>query len=314
MLTAEQHAIRRTGIGASDIGAILGADGAFDSSLSIWAQKVGMRQPIPDNEVPEYVRLGNLLEPVIAQLYVERNPGVQLYERGTIVNPRDGLQIATPDRLVRGEAVGLQIKKARTKARWGTAGTDEVPENILCQTQWEMSVADLEREEVPVLFWGSKLEIFRVERDDDLIGCMVDLGHKWWRDHVVTEKPPTPDGHERTRETLGQIFAKTVGRMAPSVPVGAYDLAVRYKEAGVRAKADEAEKEALGNQLRLLVGAYDGFEAEWGKVLWRKNEGGPIAWKEIAETLKPSAELIAQHTGEPKRPLKVYLKKGYDDV
>ncbi len=302
-----QQAIRKTGIGASEIGSVIGADGAWDSPLSVWAKKVGLREE--SNEVPEYIELGNLLEPVIATLYARRHEGIELYEPGTMVHPNDPIRIATPDRLVRGTSKGLQIKKARTRARWGTVGTDEVPENILAQVQWEMSVANLDVEDVPVLFWGSKLEVFTIRRDDELIGQLVDIAHKWWADHVVANVPPPPDGHERTRETISCMFRKNNGVMAPEPPNGR-TLAMRYKEASERAAEAEAEKEAIGNALRMLVGNADGFEGLWGKVTWRQDASGKPAWKTIAEAMRAPAELIKQHTGEPGRTLRVNLKKG----
>lgn len=307
MLTPAQQAIRKTGIGASEIGSIIGADGAWDSPLSVWAKKVGIRDE-PEN-VPEYIELGNLLEPVIATLYARRHDGIDLYEPGTLVHPSDPLRIATPDRLVRGTRKGLQIKKARTRARWGSDGTDEVPENILAQVQWEMSVADLDLEDVPVLFWGSKLEVFSVRRDDELIGHMVDMAHKWWKDHVVARVPPPPDGHERTREAISCMFRKNNGRMAPEPPSGR-TLAMRYKGASAKASAAESEKEALGNALRMLVGDADGFEGLWGNVTWKRDSVGKAQWKAIAEALGASDELIKQHTSEPGRTLRVHLKKG----
>ena len=272
MLSSEQLALRLTGIGASEIGAVLEAEGAWESSLSVWARKVGVSQP-SEGPVPEYIELGNLLEPAIATLYCRRNPDVELRECGTLVHPKDPIQIATPDRLIVGQPKGLQIKKAMSRGKWGAEGTDEVPENILCQVQWEMSVANLDLEDVPVLFWGSKLVVYTVRRDDELIGHMVDLAHKWWTDHVIARRPPEPDGREQTKATLNSMFRESSGQMIPAPPNG-QDLAVRYKDASKRAEMALCEKEALGNALRLAIGEAEGFGGFWGRVTWKPGARG----------------------------------------
>lgn len=315
-LTAEQRALRQRGIGASEIGAIVGAEGAYDTPLAIWARKTGRIAEHDETETPEYIELGNLLEPVVASLYTRRT-GRELYEVGTIVHPDDPIRIATPDRLVRGERRGVQIKKARTKGSWGQEGTAEAPENVICQVQWECSVADLETEDVPVLFFGAHLAIYTIHRDDELIGGLVELAHKWWRDHVVADVPPTPDASEKTRETLSKMYPKNRGRIVQlggpepgSLAAQAFALAQDYVLARDGGKDVEDQKEAAGNALRLMIGDADGIEAPWGKILWTAAATGKPSWKDIAQELGATPELIAKHTPPPNRTLRVTLKKG----
>lgn len=308
-LTAEQHALRLSGIGASEIGGVVGADGAWDSGLTIWGRKVGKLPPDNDT-VSEHIELGNLLEPVIASLYARRT-GFELIESGTLVHPKDPLRIATPDRLVKGRPRGAQIKKARSRAAWGEEGTDDIPENIICQVQWEMGVAELELEDVPVLFWGSRLVVFTVHRDEELIGMLTEQAHKWWRDYVVTGRPPTPDGSERCRETLQRLFPKVCGKV--EYPMGAdlervLELARAYENARDEEKAAENRKSQIGNELRLLIGDKAGFQGMWGSVTWTPDAKGKPSWKAIAEALNPPVDLIAKNTSAPGRTLRVHLK------
>jgi predicted phage-related endonuclease len=301
------HAIRAKGIGASEVGAVVGADGAYDSALSVWARKVGIEQPAND-VVPEFIRLGNLLEPVIAQLYCERT-GFELRESDTIVHPSDPVRCCTPDRLVVGHPVNVQIKKIRTLASWGEPGTDEVPDNILLQTQWEMGILEaighhVERTDIPVLFYGSKFEVFSVTRDDELIGMLADTVGQWWTDYVVARRQPPIDGSERTKEALARIFKRNSGAMLEPTNE-AIALAQEYMLARDEEKAASERKETAGNQLRALIGEADGFEWMGGKATWTRDSKGKPAWKAIAEALNAPAELIAKHMGEPGRVLRV---------
>jgi len=305
MLTAEQRAVRHHGIGASEIGCVVGAAGAYDTSLALWARKTGRIPEADETDTPEFIELGNLLEPVIAALYTRRT-GRELYEPGTLVHPKDPLRIATPDRLVRGEPMGVQIKKARLRGAWGQEGTDEVPEAIIAQCQWEMSVADLVVEDVPVLMWGSHLGVYTVKRDDVLIEGLAELAHRWWRDHVVADVPPQPDGSERTRETLTKMFHGS-GRMTTLTVEGVL-LATQYAAERDLETAHRERKEEIGNQLRLLIGDADGFAWPTGKATWTRDASGKPSWKAIAEELGATPELVAKHTSPPGRTLRVNLK------
>lgn len=314
MLTAEQRAIRHQGIGASEIGAVVGAAGAWESQLSLWARKTGLVPEDDETEVPEHIELGNLLEPVIASLYTRRT-GLELYEPGTLVHPTDPLRIATPDRLVRNARLGVQIKKARANGRWGEEGTDDCPESIICQVQWEISVADLEAEDVAVLFWGSHLAIYTIKRDDQLIAGLVEIAHKWWRDHVIGGTPPTPDESEKTKETLSKLFpanrGKTVLLGAPEFGTQSGDVFALVQDY-VLAREEESlackRKEGAGNALRLAIGDGDGFSAAWGKAMWTCGTTGRTNWKGLAGEFGALPEtLIKKHTQPPERRLNVAL-------
>lgn len=314
MLTNEQRALRRQGIGASEIGTVVGAAGAYEAPLSLWARKTGRIPEEDETETPEHIELGNLLEPVIASLYTRRT-GRALVESTTLVHPTDFLRIATPDRLVVDEPIVVQIKKARTKGSWGREGTDEVPENIIAQCQWEMSVTDRQTADVPVLFWGSHLAVYSIHRDDELIAGLVEIAHKWWRDHVVAGIPPEADGSERSKETLSKLYPKNNGNLIKlgqpvlgSVEATIYAFAHDYVVARDGGKESEELKERAANQLRLFIGDRDGFDAPWGRITWTAAENGKPAWKDIALALGATPELIAKHTSAPCRTLRVNLK------
>lgn len=315
-LSPEQRALRLNGIGASEIGCVVGADGAYDTPLALWARKTGRIEEADETETPEHIELGNLLEPVIASLYTRRT-GRELYESGTLVHSTDPLRIATPDRLVRDESRTVQIKKARTKGRWGQEGTDEVPENIIAQCQWELSVTDRDVADVPVLFWGSHLAIYTIQRDNELIDGLAELAAKWWRDHVVANVPPQPDGSERAKETLSKMFPKNRSKLIPlgapeigTIAATVFALAQDYVLARDGGKDVEDQKERAGNQLRLLIGDSEGFAAPWGSITWCAASNGAPAWKAIAEQLGATPDLIAKYTRQPTRTLRVNLKKG----
>lgn len=311
-LTAAQQEIRLGGLGASEISSALGIEGAYEGALAVWARKC--RLAAPDNDVtPEYILLGNLLEPVIAELYRSRRGNVELYETGTLIHPTDPVRRCTPDRIVVGQPVNVQIKKMRSRGigdeTWGEPGTDEVPMHIMAQVQQEMGVLcangiEVERTDIPVLFFGSRMEIFTVYRDDDLIDALADAGREWWETYVIPRRQPPADGSERTREALGRMFRKNNGALLQATDE-AIALASDYMAASDDEKEAKGRKDSAGNALRALIQDADGFVWGGGKATWTRDKNGKPSWKAVAEALNAPATLIAAHTGEPGRVLRV---------
>lgn len=72
--SAEWLDLRQEGIGASDTPSILGAPGAFSTSLKVWAQKVGkaLEETISE-QTAELFHFGQRMEPLIADELRERS-------------------------------------------------------------------------------------------------------------------------------------------------------------------------------------------------------------------------------------------------
>ncbi len=88
---------RSTGIGASEVAALLGLD-PRKTPLSLWLDKTGNAPPFEGNRFTE---MGQRCEPVIADAYAERE-GVELETCGTTRHPDLPHVFATPDRRVVG--------------------------------------------------------------------------------------------------------------------------------------------------------------------------------------------------------------------
>jgi len=192
-----------------------------------------------------------------------------------------------------------------------------VPESLLAQCNWELSVTDREWADVPVLFYGSKLAIYRVYRDDELIGLLAEQAHRFWRDYVVTRLPPPPDASDRTKETITALFPRSSGKWIPLSPMGdsadrdlyehVVKLAREYVQAREDAKEAENRKAMVGNELRMLLGGAEGFSWPGGKVSYGMRKGVPL-WKAIAEALHAGPKLVKDNTSDSTRTLRVDLK------
>jgi putative phage-type endonuclease len=109
-LTPEQLELRRSGIGGSDIAAILGLS-PYATPLDVFRSKV-------ENYVQSdswAFRRGRLLEPVVAQIYAEET-GAMLREVGTLRHPDRSIVLATPDR------IADRQERGSSKSRHPTVG------------------------------------------------------------------------------------------------------------------------------------------------------------------------------------------------
>ena len=209
MLTREEFLTRRrSGIGGSDIAAIVGLS-PRRSPLDVYFDKIGEtsepEEPTPTKRAPLY--WGTVLEEPIARAYAaETGRRVVRYTR-LLRSPERPWEIGDIDRLViddgakiaakpKGEIVcrrGLECKTARMHSEeWGEPGTDEIPVQYFAQVQWYMGLApSIEEFDVAVLFGGSDFAIYTVTRNDSIIAKLRESGGRFWR-CVEDRIPPAP--------------------------------------------------------------------------------------------------------------------------
>src|SRR5687768_3604794 len=77
IVRADFIARRRTGLGGSDIAAVLGIPGAYRGAYAVWLEKRGEAPPEIDEETSDLLDLGNLLEPAVLA-WAARDAGADL--------------------------------------------------------------------------------------------------------------------------------------------------------------------------------------------------------------------------------------------
>ncbi len=283
-LTPEQQAIRLTGIGASEIGAVAGLD-PYRKPIDVFATKLGLVPPFEGNR---FTRWGQRLEAAIADAYAEEQD-VYLSSPGTLRHPKRAIMLATPDRLVHpvdnGYASGpatrvLQIKTAsvRQEAYWGD-GPDEVPDQYLAQVAWEMAVTDLPEADLAVLIGGNDDRLYRIPRDLELEGQLIEIGERFWRDHIVTQVPPPVDGTEQYSEYLKRRFPRDDRPLLPATDEALALLRTLCDQRTAREVAVYAEIATM-NQLRAMIGDTAGIE---DVATWRQARPSTVTdWEAVA--------------------------------
>ena len=207
MITNEQREQRRAYLGSSDIAALCNLD-PFKNAYDVWLDKTGKLEG--DGKSSEAADVGTFLESGIISLLerrmnisCERNISLERHEGfpacanldGAIIAPyRDGTWLRLNPNFTTSiniEAV-VEAKSTSRQDEWGERAGD-VPLRVICQTNWQMWIADCQRAFVPVLFpdFGRfRFEVYPVERNDQLIEELVYRAGQFWHNNVLKDTPP----------------------------------------------------------------------------------------------------------------------------
>ncbi|MPV64327.1 lambda-exonuclease family protein [Burkholderia sp. BE17] len=200
-------AVRRTGIGGSDAAAAVGLN-PYMSALELWLDKTGRAEGLPrpdpaDTTSPTY--WGTLLEPIIAAVYTQQTGNKVRKVNAVLRHASIPWMLANIDREVVG-VPDVQILECKTAGEYGARLWREgVPEYVQIQVQHQLAVTGKTAAHVAVLLCGQALEVHRIERDDALIGRLIELEARFWR-FVETDTPPPADGSESADRALRHLY------------------------------------------------------------------------------------------------------------
>ena len=301
----EWQQTRTTGIGGSDVAAIVGLSpwaGRFD----VYASKVH-GHTIDDNQA---MRWGRVLEPVVATEWARDHDMCVISAPVTWRSNSRPWAIANVDRFVLTESpfdrsetlthpdLGGLLSKAellaecarmleagdvavlevKTTGEWSADrwvddnGAPKVPDYYQIQVQHYLDVLGLERAFVAVLIGGRDLRSVPVERDDDAIGMIREVVDWFWHEHIVARVEPEAD--MLARDTLKSMYRDVVD----DDPVVLPPAARGFVETRAALKA---EQKALDEQ----IDAIDARFMQWLKdrtagVLEDSTSGKPaVTWK-----------------------------------
>lgn len=302
----EWLAKRRTGISGTDVSAILGIN-PWASPLDVWLDKRGQAEPRAENMA---MKLGNLLEPVVATLYADET-GAELVDPGFLRHPSRDWHIGTPDRITT-DGTLIEIKTTRSGNDWGEPGTDQIPRHYLTQVAWYLALTELQVAHVAVLVGASDFRRYVVQRDPELEGVLVERCEAFWKGNVLGGQMPAVDGSESAAKYIASRFPRNVDPLRPATED---EIALARRLAAARAATAAAEREQaeVENLLKAAIGDAEGLDlGALGKITWKASKGREsVDWKALAAEANIPAELIARHTkiGEASRRFLPTLKE-----
>jgi putative phage-type endonuclease len=283
---------RRTGIGGSDIAAILGLS-KYKTAYDVWLDKRGEAPPEDEHEKP-WLYWGAVLEEVVAKEYSIRFGRKVQRVNAQLIYPPAPFAVANIDRAVINPEIRgnvrwidgrlttdrlLECKTANGFAAnlWGEQGTDQVPESYLCQVQWYMGITGARYADVAVLIGGSDYRTYTVEADAGLFSDMLTEAEAFWK---LVEDGVAPDP-----QTIADAQAIWPKHVAGKSHVASGALARAVEELALvkeKAKALEAREDAL--KLQIMADMQD------AEIL--TDMGDPIATLKAQETTRLDAKAL----------------------
>lgn len=267
---------RQTGIGGSDVGAIVGVN-PHRNILNVWLEKTG---EVTDDEPTPIQERGNYLEPIIRELY-KRRTGRQL-KRAQFRRHRDHKwMIGHTDSLVRakGDAIRerapvfdhggiLECKSMMYQVLKKTTEKGVSPDYQL-QCQHYMKLCGKPWAAIAMLHPDSwRFAVVNLEADAAVQRQIIELCEQFWYDHVVPRKPPKP----RELEWSGNL---------PAIEGIVED---RTDDEWRQAVADEQERKQMlaeakalyelsRQTIRELCKRHGVFEGAGARVYFKKRDG-----------------------------------------
>jgi len=290
-----QSTNRMTGIGGSDIAAIVGKIPSFykrDVNV-VYLEKIGTRHPFSGNEATDW---GNRLEPLLRDKYLDDHQDLTMFtmKRGqTIRDNEHPFIFATPDGICFGQEGDAHIWEAKTVrypsnkegARWGEADVDGdpvIPDNVRLQVAWYNAVLEswgtpLENfSKVSVLIGGQDYREYTVPRDQELETALLQAGADFWENNVQKKVPPDPSHTEAYATVLKDRYPAPTNDVLVPASKEIEDIARLYHNTKRDIVRLEDKLKFYENTLRNHIGNNQGVvgrDADNGKPEFR------MTWK-----------------------------------
>lgn len=246
---------RKTGIGGSDVGGILGI--GYNSPQGVYASKL---DPVRDKPPAGFLRRGLDLEDIVAGFYHEvMNEELVLPETKIIRHPDRPWQLASLDRR-RPDTNPVEMKTTVgfKDEEWGLAGSDEVPADYKAQCVHQMGVAGAEFCDLialDIMAWEPR--VYRILFDREQWEMLTEIEAKFWE--FVQNRSGVPEDWDDFVSPL--VKRVTIPGKAVALPDEVLGLIQQRQTFDAILKEAEAEKD----RLTALIDAQLG-DAEIGTV------------------------------------------------
>lgn len=274
--------MRRTGIGGSDIAALVGLS-RYTSPFQLYLDKRGELPDLPRSEALERAaEWGHMMEPLMAQRFSDLH-GVKVRRVGLIRHEADPWRLVNLDRQVAGCDDGpclLEIKNrsAWKAGEWGESGDPAgVPDSEALQAHWGMGVTGYRHSHLSVLINGNDDRHYRIDYDPGIAGDVTAMARSFWQ-RVQDGNPPPVDGSDAVTELLSVLWTGREKAEKIIDPAEAGPLKAELRRLQAQAAETEAQIAEIKNRMAFMLG--DAEEAVWdGETLFTRRQNGAFSAK-----------------------------------
>ena len=255
---------RSEGIGASEVGAIIGVS-PFETPFSLWLKKTGQVQPEPENEA---MLMGHLLENAVAQRWeIETGQKVIKASAADIiyVHPQYDYMRVTPDRIVKGRKKLLECKTTALPV-----DADNLPSHWVAQVVYQMYVTGIHDADIAWLESGRRFGYANIPYDEEFAEFLAHRVAEFWNENVLGGKEPDAI----SVSDLAVKIPRSTPEKAIEADADALDQinVLRQKKAMYDALADEIAD--LQNSLKMYMEDSEAITDADGNVLltWKSGK------------------------------------------
>lgn len=258
----EWLALRKTGIGGSDAGAICGLN-PYTSAMAVFQDKTSDSLEDRDNEA---MRQGRDLEEYVAQRFMEAT-GLKVRRSNYMYRSMEhSWMIADVDRMIVGEDAGLECKTASAYSadKWKDGA---VPAHYLIQCYHYMAVTGKRAWYIAVAILGKEFKYSKIVWEDEVIQNLIKIEADFWNNHIVPRIMPDPDGSKTCDEVLEHYFHAV--RKGSEIPLVGFDDQLRRREElkGLIEQMEQ-EKSQIDQQIKLYMKDSESAANERYRVTW----------------------------------------------
>lgn len=260
------------GITGTDAGTILGVN-PFASAYSLWCKKTGKIDDYVEQN--QRMRLGQLLEAPLLQMFQENNPELSVVTGGTYQHVDHPWLLANPDALAYDTDGKLYVVEVKTARQYW----DEIPPHYVAQCLHYADVFSADGIKLVALTGGDYRE-YDVPVETEMLEAQRAAVQDFWT-LVENDTEPDWDGSESTYEAVRSMVSKDF--TDDNVELG--DLGMHLSNANAAFKAAEQELNTLKSATLAQMG-----DAKYGVcevdnsttiVAVKKSRAGGKPWLEI---------------------------------
>ena len=309
-LTATQRADRVNYIGGTDAAAVLGLS-RYKTPLSLWAEKTGAVKD-KDRSGELAIKIGNRLEDVVAELFMEESGFKVQRVKDVQVHPEHPFLKAQIDRKLVGTAE-LEVLECKTASAFkvGEWEGDDIPSEYIVQVMHQLMVTGAKVGWIACLIGGNVKFVYKkIERDEDMIAELMAKEIAFWHENVLGKKMPGVTEHDDG--VLQALFPNVRADQQEAIvlPAEFEDIIERIKEIGTDKEGElgklKSELNELKNEVKMAMGeASNAMVGKWGAT-WKTITKGAVL--DTVKLLAEKPELIGPY-GKVPPPFRVLLTK-----
>lgn len=268
--------LRKTGIGGSDAGAVLGVN-MYRSPLAVYLDKTSSEtEPKEDNEA---MRVGRDLEEYVSQRFTEAT-GLKVRRSNFMYRSlKYPYLIADIDRMVVGEEAILECKTVSAFGADGWADGD-IPPSYRAQMYHYMVVTGKRRCYIACLIMGIGFVYRCLEWDDEIVKYLIKKESDFWLNYVISNKMPPTDGSDSCDEIISGMFPRAENMDVVDLD----DLEEKLvKREEILETVDELKKEAsaIDQEIKLALAEREYGESGQYRVTWGNVESTRLNTKKL---------------------------------